>query len=398
MNAATFDRDYTLAELLPAGLLAGVGGALARLLAADMAVLDAGGNALWGRAPTEAGRQPLVLELEPIGYLAAVAPPDRLQAAANLLRQMLQARNRYLMASNLHTESVSASYATLLAKHEALQESEARYRALSEQLEQRVAEQVKLLDERARQLYQAEKLASVGQLAAGVAHEINNPIGFVRSNIATFGGYLDKFGALKERLADASAAWVALDLDFLLADGADLVKDSIGGIDRVARIVRDLKGFSNVDRPEKEVVDLNDNLREVVSVGKGQLPAGVTLSLEEGVLPRLFCLPGQLNQVFFNVIRNAAQAVADCGRPGSVAMASRSVVDGIEIVVRDNGVGMTSEQAERAFDPFYTNRPVGQGMGLGLTVARDIVQAHGGRITIASEPGAGTAVTIFLPV
>jgi len=393
----TFDRSASLAELLPGPLLEHVGRQLATLIESDTALLDAAGGIAWGKLAANAVRTPLIVELEPIGHLAASTAEARLQAAAGMLREILLARYRLLMTSRLHVESVAADYADLLEQHAALQASEARYKELSGELEQRVAAQVKLLDERQRQLYQAENLASLGRLAAGVAHEINNPIGYVRSNLSSFAIYLQKFMALKARLADATAAWQELDIDFLLHDGADLITESIAGIDRVARIVGDLKGFSNVDRAEEEIVDLNDNLKQVVSVLQGQLPTGISIKTETGELPRLLCLPGHLNQVFVHLVRNAMQAIADSKRPGAVAIRTHAVNGGIEVSVSDSGVGMTPEQRERAFDPFYTTRDVGKGTGLGLTVTRDIVQAHGGRIDIESRFGFGTTVTIFLP-
>ncbi|MBI4997484.1 MAG: two-component sensor histidine kinase [Rhodocyclales bacterium] len=394
----SFDHEPGIADLLPGPLLASVGTKLAVVLAGDLAILDASGNAIWGTPSAAAVRVPLTVELEPIGHLAAVASLPQLQAAAGLLRELLAAQYRYRMASRLHVESVAADYAELVEKHAALQASEARYRDLSAELEQRVNDQVQLLDERQRQLYQAEKLASLGRLAAGVAHEINNPIGFVRSNVASFGGYLQRLAELKLRLADADRAWRELDLDFVLEDGSALVNECLGGIDRVVRIVSDLKGFSNVDRPDEEVIDLNQVLRQAIAILQGQLPASVALNADYGELPRLLCLPGHLGQVFVNVIRNAIQAVVDSRRPGTVALTTRKAERGIEVVVQDSGVGMSAEQIGHAFDPFYTTRQVGQGTGLGLTVARDIVQAHDGSIEIASRPGAGTTVTIILPV
>jgi signal transduction histidine kinase len=392
-----FDRSPSLDDLLPAPLLERVCSGLTALIGADTALLDSDGRVVGGTLAANANRTPLIVELEPIGHLAASATEARLQAAAGLLREILLARYRFLMTSRLHVESVAADYADLLEQHAALRASEARYKDLSGELEQRVAAQVKLLDERQRQLYQAENLASLGRLAAGVAHEINNPIGYVRSNLSSFAIYLQQFAALKARLDDAGAAWQELEIDFLLGDGADLVAESIAGIDRVARIVGDLKGFSNVDRAEEAVVDLNDNLIQVVSVLRGQLPTGVSIEAEYGELPRLLCLPGHLNQVFVNLVRNAMQAIADSNRPGTVSIRTRAVDGGLEVAVSDSGVGMTPEQRERAFDPFYTTRDVGKGTGLGLTVTRDIVQAHGGRIDIESRFGFGTTATIFLP-
>lgn len=392
-----FDRDYALTELLPAPLLDTIGASLAGLLGSDLAIVDSEGALLWGREREGSTRQALVIELEPIGFIAAVAAADRLQAVAELLQQILLARMRYLMAGSLHTESTQANYEALLSKHEALVESEARYKALAEDLERQVAAQVSLLDQRQRQLYQAEKLASIGKLAAGVAHEINNPIGFVRSNITTLGNYIAKLGKLKARLGDVPPAWSELDLDFVIEDSVELVNDCVNGIDRVARIVRDLKGFSNIDRADAEMVDINACLREVMTVLAGQIPPDVGTRLQLEPLPKVLCLPGHLNQVFLGVIQNAMFAIQDSGHPGEVVVASCPVGKGVEIIVTDNGIGMSAEQVPRVFDPFYTTREVGSGTGLGLTVARDVINAHHGRIAIDSQQGVGTSVTIFLP-
>jgi signal transduction histidine kinase len=299
------------------------------------------------------------------------------------------------MASELHDEATFASYEQLKRDHAALEVSEARYKALSAELEKRVEEQVAILEERQRQLYEAEKLASVGQLAAGIAHEINNPIGFVRSNLETFSGYVGKFAALRERLDQAGAAWRELDLDFVVDDGRQLVAESLAGIDRVARIVKDLRGFSNIDRPDEEMVDVNDNLASACAVVSGQLPPGVTLSRELSPLPPLMCLPGHLNQVLLNVLQNAVQAV---GEVGCIRVSSAFGEGRIRIVIADDGVGIAEEDLAHVFEPFFTTRAVGKGTGLGLTVARDIIGAHGGEIDVASKKGQGTTVTISLPI
>ena len=388
-------RETALAELLPDRLLGNIGRALQQLLGPDAALLDAGGTALWGEAPPpEAARSALVLEIEPVAYVAATAAPAKVAAAATLLAEILQARNRYVMVSELHIEAIAADFARLKAEHLALQESEARYKALSAELEQRVKEQVATLDERQRQLYQAEKLASVGQLAAGIAHEINNPIGFVRSNLQSFAGYLDRFEQLRARLDRAQDAWAEFDLDFVLADGRELLADSVAGADRIARIVKDLRGFSNIDRPQEEMVDLNVNLRDACAVVAGQKPEGVRLTLDLKPLPPLLCLPGLLNQVFLNVLINALQAV---GEHGEIRVASASAGGRIDISIADDGPGMAADVLARVFEPFFTTREVGQGTGLGLTVARDVVQAHDGSIVLESQPGRGTTVRISLP-
>ncbi len=398
---AAFDREFGLAELLAGIPREKLQKALVLLLGGALRLLDANGAVLMGAAEAAPGarRAPLALELEPIGYLeCACADEARLKSAILMLELLLRGVARYKMASGLHLEAVQADYETLSRKHAALEESEARYKALSEQLEQRVREQVEVIEDTSRQLYQAEKLASVGRLAAGVAHEINNPIGFVRSNLSTSLSYVAKFAALGAALKSGLAVeprWNELDLDFVLEDFAELLQESVAGIDRVAHIIADLKGFSNVDRGEEEMADLNDSLRQACSVIEGQLPRGVTLVRELGEIPRLLCLPGYLNQAFLNLLENAVQAVA---RGGEVKVRSEQVGDEIRISVSDNGPGIPADVLPRIFEPFFTTRDVGQGTGLGLPVVRDIVQVHGGRIEAESREGVGTTMKIYLPV
>ena len=394
----SFDRDWQLADLLDGRQLAQVGSALAGLLGEQLAICDAAGHVLWGLLPEAGPRRPLVIELEPIGWLCAAAPETAIQGAASLLTQLLRTQVRFKMASHLHVQAMSEDFETLRLEHARLLESEARYKALAGQLEKRVREQVQQLEERQQMLYEAEKLASVGQLAAGVAHEVNNPLGFVRSNLNTFASYLQRIAQLKGQLAAGPAAWTALDLDFVIEDSQDLLQDSIKGIDRIARIVAELKSFSNVDRAAEEYTDVNDCLRHAASVIDGQLPPGVSIRLDLLPLPPLVCLPGHLNQMFMNLLRNAVQALADAGRPGTIVIASEADEAGIHVRIHDDGIGMSQEQLERAFEPFYTTRPVGSGAGLGLSSARNIVLAHSGRIELASTPDAGTTVSIFLPV
>lgn len=285
--------------------------------------------------------------------------------------------------------------------HEALRLAQERYRELAQALEERVQARVAALDERNRQVYLAERLASIGQLAAGIAHEINNPIGYILSNLETGRRYLPRLRELRAALAPgtaAAAAWQALDLDFVVDDLEELLADCIGGAGRVARIVRDVKGFSSVDRPDPEDVDLNALLATVVAIVAAQMPAGLTITehYAQG-LPRLLCLPGHLSQVFVSLLNNAIQAVE--GAPdGKVELYTRQ--DGAEvwIDVVDNGAGIAPDVLPRVFDPFFTTRGVGRGVGLGLTVARDIVGAHDGHLTLHSVPERGTTASVRLPL
>ena len=397
MSEISFDREWRLEELLDTAMLARLGPVLTELLG-DVPVLDAAGHVLWGVLSGEARREPLVLELEPLGFLAsATASQPALHGCRELLVALLRAQVRFKMASTLHLEAVAEDFESLKREHARLQESEARYKKLSEELEARVKAQVVELQDRQQLLYQAEKLASVGQLAAGMAHEINNPLGFIGSNLSTFKAYLGKFAELRERQSLPAEAWRELDLDFILEDGFDLLAESARGIDRIAGIVADLKSFSNVDRANEEFADLNTCLQHVVGVMNSQLPAGVGIELALAELPKVVCLPGHINQLFFNILRNGVQAVQDAGRPGAVRVSSAAVADGVEIRIADDGMGMTSDQLEHAFEPFFTTRQVGAGAGLGLATARNIVLAHSGRIDLASTPGVGTTVTLFFP-
>lgn len=401
MNEAYFDHDFSLDELLTQAERDRLHSALAVLLDAPFCLLDAQGTPLPHETGNTGERIPLVLELEPVGYLeSACRDANRLRAARTLIEMLLKNAARYRMASRLHLESVRADYEALQVKHSALQQSEARFRALSETLEQRVKEQVKTIEGTQRQLYQAEKMASVGQLAAGVAHEINNPIGFIRSNLNSAHGYVQQLSALApivmardaDQLADV---WQKKQLDELLQDFSELLRESISGADRVARIVADLKSFSSVDRAGIENVDLNECIRGVCNVAGVHAAGRARIEHELEVLPKLNCNVGHINQALMNLLLNAIKAVKDNGR---IVVRSKVANQEIVISISDNGTGIPHDVLPRIFDPFFTTRDVGEGTGLGLSVCRDIITAHGGDIKVESEPGQGTTFAIYLPV
>ncbi len=397
-----FDRELSLTELLRSVDRKRLADVLAPLLGGAVRLDDAGGNTLLAAGTLEQPQHiPLVCELEPVGMLYGMADEQRLRGVAELLRLILRANARYLMASELHTEAIHNDYEELQRKHAALQASEARYKSLTEQLERRVTEQVRTIETAQRKLYQSEKLAAVGQLAAGVAHEINNPISFVKSNLNSGRGYVQRLQKFAKGLAagvdvaELGQRWKKEQFDVLLQDFDELLAESDDGIGRVAAIVADLKGFSRVDQVAEESADVNDIIVRVCNVAAARIRERAHLKLELGTLPSLYCNAAALGQVFLNLLLNAADAVTPLGE---IRIRSDVAQGDIRICVADNGAGITAEVLPRIFEPFFTTKEVGSGTGLGLTVSNDIVKAHGGRIDIDSGPGRGTVVTVWLPL
>lgn len=266
---------------------------------------------------------------------------------------------------------------------------------------------IKKLEEAHNQLLQSEKLASIGQLAAGVAHEINNPIGFVNSNLGTLQKYGDTLLKLLEQYEKAEpelptllrdqlkAAKSAADISFLREDMLALIAESIEGASRVRRIVQDLRDFSRPGDAEWQTVNVHEGLESTLNVVWNEIKYKAEVVRDYGELPDIECLPPQLNQVFLNLLVNAAQAIRE---RGVITLRSRREGDFVTISVQDTGCGMTPEVREKIFDPFYTTKPVGKGTGLGLSVTYGIVEKHHGRINVDSEPGKGSAFTVYLPI
>jgi two-component system NtrC family sensor kinase len=396
-----FDRELSLRELLGAYASDRLGRHLTALLG-DFRLSDEQNRTVLesGSVAADAPAIDVTLDIEPVGRLQAAASTEILKATAGLLEILLQSQMRYHMASRLHEEQVSHDYQRLQQEHAAVLRSELKYRTLAAELEARVQEQVETLKTAERQLYQAEKLASVGQLAAGVAHEINNPIGFIRSNLTSASAYVKDISGLCAAIASGDgkqivAAWNKADMEFLLDDFQSLLQESIVGADRVARIVSDLKGFSSIDQGQEERIDLNESIRTVCNVAGNGIQKKAQLVLDLGELPALQCQPGSINDVLLAMLLNAAQAV---GEQGEIRISTAVENGDICVRISDNGCGIAPENLSRIFDPFFTTREVGAGTGLGLTVCRDIVRAHGGRIGVESRVGAGTTFTIHLPL
>ena len=269
---------------------------------------------------------------------------------------------------------------------------------INQTLEQRVEQRTRELAEASRQLMQSEKLAAIGQLAAGVAHEINNPIGFVNSNLGTLKEYNRQFIELLEacRAGRASEAdFAAIEFDYLKDDVADLLRESQSGLARVKKIVADLKDFSRVDQAEWHAADLNAGIESTLNVVNNELKYKADIVREYGELPPVICVAAQINQVVMNLLVNAAHAIE---QHGTITVRTGRVGDEVWFEVADTGCGMAPDTVQHVFEPFFTTKPVGQGTGLGLSVSYDIVRKHGGRIDVDSQPGRGTRFRVTLPV
>ena len=259
------------------------------------------------------------------------------------------------------------------------------------------------------QIVQSERLASIGQLAAGVAHEINNPIGFVSSNLNTLQRYVaNLLNATREYAAAAARSGGAegaaeieeirsrLDLDFLATDIPQLLAESCEGIDRVSKIIRDLKDFSRRERSEDWTqADLHKGIDATLNIVWNELKYKAEVVKSFGELPLVECLPSELNQVFMNVLVNAGQAIQ---KNGLITISTGREGDNVWVAIGDNGEGIPADVLPRIFDPFFTTKPVGTGTGLGLAISYGIVAKHHGNIQITSFPGEGTLLRIELPI
>lgn len=258
-------------------------------------------------------------------------------------------------------------------------------------------------------LLQAEKLASIGQLAAGVAHEINNPIGFILCNLGTLERYfsellhmlaayegLDPHLAAEQRMATLYCLKQRVDLPYLREDVGQLVGESREGIERVRKIVQSLRDFSRVDHGSQwQAADLEQGLDATLQILAGQLRGRVRVVREYARIPEVECLPSQLNQVFLNLLLNASQAIEGQGR---IHVRTGQEGGRIWVEVQDNGCGIAEEHRTRIFEPFFSTKPVGQGSGLGLAVAFGIAQSHHGQLEVHSERGKGSRFRLWLPI
>ncbi|WP_095051324.1 ATP-binding protein [Pseudomonas sp. Irchel s3b2] len=312
------------------------------------------------------------------------------------------------MANTLLTKWEMTERASIQMSHleHLVDQRTAQFKQASEALQREIDERKQLES----QLVQSEKLASLGKLAAGVAHEINNPIGFISSNLGALDGYFKQLQNMLDAYREAESAISSsevierlgqlrerVELDFLREDIPLLIKESKDGINRVGQIVKDLKDFSRVDsNQEWQWTNLQQGIESTLNIVANELKYKADVVKEFQKLPDIECLPSQINQVIMNLIVNASQAMGP--ERGIITLRTGLEGETVSIEVADTGIGIEPDNLQKIFDPFYTTKPVGQGTGLGLSLSYGIVKKHRGDISVRSEVGVGSTFRVELPV
>lgn len=277
------------------------------------------------------------------------------------------------------------------------------------QKNQHLEESYEQLKKQQTLMLQNEKLATLGTLSAGVAHEINNPIAFIKSNVESLKQYFDAYNQIlseiKQLAPQLSTAqrkrleqlFISEDIYFISEDIPQLMEDTQEGLQRVKDIVQNLRSFSRTQSSDHGSYDLLEGIQSTLKLLQSELKNSVRLDISLEPLPKIECNLNELNQVFLNLIMNAKHATQDCQDP-CISVRSKQDDQHVYIQIEDNGCGMSEEVQKNIFTPFFTTKPVGQGTGMGLAISHNIVKKHNGDIQLQSKTGEGTTFTIKLPI
>ncbi len=352
-------------------------------------------------------------EAEPIGFFFISAPGTvSKQFLSNLMDTAFTGLNiiirnivKRVFTTELHTTVVKRSYEELIEINKNLAASEKRYRELSETLDQTVKERTAELKRAYAKLLQQEKMASIGKLAAGVAHEINNPMGFIYSNLNTLWKYVKNLTEMLQfykrqeaigKKQEGEELYKKLKIDFILSDIYDLIRQSKDGAERIKHIVTNLKGFSHIDEAADREISINEEMDNTISVLSNEIKnRSAEIVKQYDQVAGFYGNPGLICQAFLNILLNALHS-----RDDNIIVTIKTEQHGDDAVISiaDNGKGIPSEIQSRIFEPFFTTKEVGKGTGMGLTVAHDIISRHGGNIEVKSEPEKGSTFVITLPL
>lgn len=289
-----------------------------------------------------------------------------------------------------------------------VQQRTERIAAQNRQLEDKIDE----LNQTRAQLIQSEKLAAIGQLAAGIAHEINNPMGFVHSNLDVLAGYADAIAQIStacEQLQQTSSQGKdttferenlsrlkrELDFAYILEDLPQLIQEALGGAARVKEIVADLKDYSHMKQVEMAPENLNQLIEQAINISKNETKYHVNIIKDLVALPLVPCWRNKLTQVILNLLVNASQSIE---HDGQITIRTRADKKRVNIAVEDNGCGIAPEHLDKIFDPFFTTKEIGTGTGLGLHISHSIIESHGGTLSVESTLGRGSIFIITLPI
>jgi two-component system, NtrC family, sensor kinase len=375
-------------------------------------IRDDSGEILWSFGDQAGGlieSHSIILEGEPVAKLEIHGTNGTdIRGITKLLRHsintLIRTNLKRMLTSEIHTTIISHSYDELLNINKELSASEQKYRELAESLEEKVKERTKELRQAHTIMLQQEKMASIGSLAAGIAHEINNPMGFISSNLRTLNTYFSKakdmlgyyrnvVSSIPELMKTTQEKWRQLKLDFVLEDSDSLINESLSGADRITVIVKNLRAVSHIDDTETGLLDINSEIDSIIILLNHETPPGTRFIKNYSIIPGFHCRLALLSQAFLNILLNALQ----CRLEGlEVTITTVSDGDSIYITIADNGPGIPEDIRTRIFEPFFTTKDVGKGKGLGLTTAYDAITSHNGSIVVENKNGA--SFKIKLPI